>query len=397
MAALPDEPRSWGVLSPALQDSWRRSAAYLADPASATAPIDLADDDLAAYREEHPLRLVLPVLRRLLIEPAGDAGLITAIGDAQGRLLWVDGARSTLRRAEGSAFQPGARWSEDAIGTSAPGLALATGHGAQVHQEEHFAFSAHQFSCSAAPIHDPHTGSLLGVVDLTGGPEAVATHSLPLICAAVSAAEAELKVLPACGSAPQLTVLGTSAPQLSLGGRRIRLPLRQAELLTLLAWHSVTAGPDSGMGAEELAIQLYGEPGHEVTLRAEVLRLRRLLKGSAESGLNLLSRPYRLSPAVELDAVRCAQALEAGDRPTALDLYGGPVLPSSESPGVLRIRNRLSVLLRESLLSDGSGQELWRYLQLPEAEADEEAVYVALRMLPAGSPQRAALVARMQR
>ncbi len=64
---------------------------------------------------------------------------------------------------------------------------------------------------------------------------------------------------------------------------------------------------------------------------------------------------------------------------------------------MLRIRHRLSVLLREALLSDGSGQELWRYLQLPETEGDQDAVYTALRALPADSPQRAALVARMQR
>lgn len=397
MEAFPDEPRSWSSLSPTLRESWRRSAGYLADPGSATAPIDLTEEDLASYREDHPLRLVLPVFQRLLIEPAADAGLITAIGDARGRLLWVEGARPTLRRAEGSAFQAGARWSEEAIGTSAPGLALATGLGAQVHQEEHFALSAHHFSCSAAPIHDPHTGHLLGVVDLTGGPEAVATHSLPLICAAVSAAEAELKVLPSHSAAPQLTVLGTAAPQLSVGGRRTRLTLRQAELLTLLSWHSSTAGPESGMGTGELADQLYGEPGHEVALRAEILRLRRVLHNAAGDGLDLLSRPYRLSPAVESDAVRCAQSLAAGDRASALDLYGGQVLPASEAPGVLRIRDRLSVLLREALLSDGSGQELWRYLQLPETEGDQDAVYTALRALPADSPQRAALVARMQR
>lgn len=397
MTALPDEPRTWGRLSPDLQASWRRSAGYLANPAAATAPIDLGENDLAAYLEEHPLRLVLPVFRRLLIEPAADAGLITAIGDAQGRLLWVDGARPTLRRAEGSAFQPGANWSEDAIGTSAPGLALATRRGAQVHQEEHFASSAHHFSCSAAPIHDPHTGNLLGMVDLTGGPEAVATHSLPLICAAISAAEAELKVLPARSSNPQLTVLGTAPPQLISAGRRVRLTLRQAELLMLLAWEAYTGGPETGLNAGELAAQLYGETGHEVTLRAEILRLRRVLDSTPVEGLQVLSRPYRLTPAPEVDAVRCARALTAGDRSAALDLYGGHVLPPSEAPGVLRIRHQLSVLLRESVLSDGSGQELWRYLQLPETAGDEDAVYTALRTLPADSPQRAALVARMQR
>ncbi|GAA1451264.1 hypothetical protein GCM10009618_05390 [Nesterenkonia lacusekhoensis] len=235
------------------------------------------------------------------------------------------------------------------------------------------------------------------MVDLTGGPEAVATHSLPLICAAISAAEAELKVLPARSSNPQLTALGTAAPQLISAGRRVRLTLRQAELLMLLTWEAYTGGPETGLSAGELAAQLYGETGHEVALRAEILRLRRVLDSAPVEGLQVLSRPYRLSAAPEVDVLRCARALTAGDRSSALDLYGGPVLPLSEAPGVLHIRHRLSVLLRESVLSDGSGQELWRYLQLPETAGDEDAVYTALRTLPADSPQRAALVARMQR
>lgn len=61
------------------------------------------------------------------------------------------------------------------------------------------------------------------------------------------------------------------------------------------------------------------------------------------------------------------------------------------------LRRQLSVELREAVLSDGTPQELWRYLQLPEAADDEEVIYTALRVLPADSPQRAALVARMQR
>ncbi|WP_049897732.1 hypothetical protein [Nesterenkonia massiliensis] len=130
MKAVPDEPSTWGNLRPELRESWRRSAAFLSDPGAAQAPVELPEDDLVEIRQAHPLRLVLPVFDQLLIRPAAEAGLIVAIGDAEGRLLWVDGDRGALRRAESSAFQPGARWSEQAIGTSAPGVALATGRGA---------------------------------------------------------------------------------------------------------------------------------------------------------------------------------------------------------------------------------------------------------------------------
>lgn len=396
MKAVPDQPQTWTALKPELRDSWHRSAYFLPDPSAALAPVDMGDNDLHTYRRDHPLHLVLPIFQRLLVQPATEAGLIVAIGDAQGRLLWVDGDSQALRLAESSAFQPGARWSEEAIGTSAPGIALATGRGAQVQQEEHFAYSAHQFSCSAAPIRNPHTGSLLGMVDLTGDDKAVSTHSLPLIYAAVSAAEAELRVLPADTGLPQLTTLGAARPQLGAGSLHEQISLRHAEILTLLAFRSST-GP-SGFNSGELAELLFGEPGHEVSLRAEIVRLRRVLRSSpAFAGLDLESKPYRLSSALELDALTVLTAVTAGDRATALDIYGGPLLPASESPGILDLRQQVSAVLRESVLSDGTPDELCRYLQLPEAMMDEEAIYTALRLLPEESPRRAALVARMQR
>lgn len=395
MEAVPDQPETWASLSPYLQESWRRSAAFLHQPSEAFAPVDMNEDDVHAYRDAHPLKLVLPVFRQLLVGPAAEAGLIVAIGDAEGRLLWVDGDRPALRKAEAAAFHPGATWSEKAIGTSAPGLALATGHGVQVHQEEHFAQSAHQFSCSAAPIHNPHTGALLGVVDLTGDEKAVATHALPLIYAAVCAAEAELRVLPAHTGLTQLSTLGTVRPQVGNAAQWSSISLRHAEILTLLSWHG--GERRNGLAAADLAHALFGEPGHEVALRAEIVRLRRLLSTlHPVSHLAVESKPYRLTAPLEVDGLTVLTALAAGDRSTALDIYGGELLPASESPGVVELRRYLSRALRESIMADGSADDLWRYLQLPEASQDTEAAYTALRLLPEDAPQRAALVARMQ-
>ncbi|MCH8561364.1 transcriptional regulator [Nesterenkonia sp. LB17] len=393
MEALPTEPKTWTALPHALRESWLRSAGGVRDPISALPPIELDDVQLREYRQHHPLRLVLPVLKRLLIEPATEAGLIVAIGDAAGRLLWVEGARETLRQAERSAFQPGANWSETAIGTSAPGLALATGRGAQVHREQHFSYTAHRFSCSAVPVRDPATGLMLGVVDLTGDAQAVAVHSLPLLLAAVSAAEAELKLRPAATTQATLTTLGAGPAVLGTSDAQQQLGLRHAEILFLLGWQA-DRGAERGLTAEELAELLYGEAHHEVAVRAELVRLRRLLAQHRSPSIDLLSRPYRLSAPVQLDARDACAALTAGDRQRALDLYRGELLPGSEAPGVLRIRRELSALLREAVLSDGSAEDLWRYLQLPEAAEDSDAIRTALRMMPPESPRRAALVAR---
>src|SRR6266511_2343199 len=147
--------------------SWQRSATALS--ADSTAPIELSDGDLEAYRAAHPLARVLPIFRDLLGGLAEDGEQIMAVCDAHGRLLWVEGTPSVLRRAELMNFVPGARWDEAHAGTNAPGTALAVDHPLQIFATEHFSRPVQRWTCSAAPIHDPATGRLLGAIDVTGG------------------------------------------------------------------------------------------------------------------------------------------------------------------------------------------------------------------------------------
>ena len=120
-------------------------------------------------------------------------GTTRASGDAAGRLLWVDGHPAVKRRAESMHFVEGARWSEDAAGTNAIGTALATAHSVQIFAAEHFSRRVHPWTCSAAPLRDPATGELLGVVDLTGPLRTVHPHSLALVSAAAREAETILR------------------------------------------------------------------------------------------------------------------------------------------------------------------------------------------------------------
>ena len=87
-----------------VRDSWHRSLARLREPDAAAAEFVLDATDLSAYRDAHPLAGVMPVVRRLLVEPCTDSGIIIAVGDARGRLLWVEGEPGARRRAERIAF-----------------------------------------------------------------------------------------------------------------------------------------------------------------------------------------------------------------------------------------------------------------------------------------------------
>ncbi len=226
--------------------SWQRSLLLNLDPATARPDIDLDEDELRDYRARHPLSLIVPIVQRLLVARASGAGLIVAVGDGGGRLLWIDGDRALRRNAEEMLFVEGADWSEARVSTSALGTALALDHGIQIQRAEHFNRLVHPWSCTAVPVHDPDGGGVLGVIDITGGDEAVAPHTLPLIEAAVAAVEAELRIRrldtagrPACRLIDRATprrdettralhVLGRDHALLESGERSLELSPRHA-------------------------------------------------------------------------------------------------------------------------------------------------------------------------
>lgn len=389
-------------IRPLVLESWRRSLDFRLDPDRVVLGPDVSDDDLREYRAAHPLSRALPVIHQLLIRHAFDAGMLVAVGEQAGRLLWIDGDRDLRRRAESMAFVEGADWSERSAGTSAPGTALAVDHGIQITGAEHFGRVVHPWSCTAVPVHDPATGGILGVIDVTGGDDAVSATTLPLMEAAVAAVEAELKVhrldevAPRRGVTvpigaplavrPALEVLGREEAVLVRGRDRHELSARHSEILTLLAWHP------SGLGAERLAALLYGRDDALVTLRAEMVRLRKALPG-----LEVESRPYRLVDGLELDAHRVLAFLERGAHKVALSSYAGPVLPGSDAPGVVAIREELAATLRDVLLADAAPDVLLAYARTDEAAYDAEVWRELLRRLPPRSPKRAAVVARLER
>ncbi len=387
-----------------VQESWQRSLQLELDPDRITAGVDLDDDDLREYRDAHPLALVLPTIHRLLIRHTFDAGLIVAVGDQDGRLLWIDGDRTLRRKAEGMLFVEGADWSERAVGTSAPGTALTLNHGIQIQGAEHFNRIVHPWSCTAVPVHDPGSGAMLGVIDITGGDDAVSPATLPLLEAAVAAVEAELRIqrldelaarprrivqhaVSRPDSSPVLSVLGTEGGHLESGDRSVELSSRHAEILTLLAWHP------AGLSAENLASLL---DCTVETLRPEMVRLRKVIE-PVDATLVPLSRPYRLPRRLDLDAHRVLAFLDRGAHRVALAGYSGQLLPTSQAPGIRSIRAEVSSRLRESLMTDASADTLLTYARTDEAAYDSEVWAACLRLLPPKSPKRASVVARLER
>ncbi|MGU3502935.1 GAF domain-containing protein [Mycobacterium sp. C31M] len=349
-------------------ESWQRSLATGVDPDTVGQATEAAKA-LEELRRSHPLAPTLPLIRRLLVEDATESGVVVAITAADGTLLWVEGDRRAIRKAEGMNFVPGTDWSEHTAGTNAPGTALALDRELQIRGTEHFSRIVHPWNCTAVPVHDPSTGALLGAIDLTGGPAVATPQTLALVRATAVAVENQLALLrlagPAAGTdeATKLSVLGAERPRWHVGGANaVALTGRHADILVLLIRHP------EGLSADHLAMLLDDKDLDVVTIRAEMSRLRRVIGGD-----HIASRPYRLLGPVASDMGDVLDALQSGDVAGAVSAYAGALLPQSVSPAIARLRTELTTSVRGAVLAEaarGNLALLRRWLQLPDGRDD---------------------------
>jgi signal transduction histidine kinase len=185
-----------GVRGP-VADSWRRSLDAGIDPAgSRLAPARADRDEASALFHAHPLGRAASLIRACLGNIAQASEHLIVVSDAAGVLLELEGDAGVRSRAADSMnFTEGALWSESGAGTNAIGTALATDHAVQIFATEHFVEVVQAWTCSAAPVHDPETGELLGIIDLTGLRKDVHPHSLAVVATTARAVEGHLRHL----------------------------------------------------------------------------------------------------------------------------------------------------------------------------------------------------------
>ena len=376
------------TVRPVVAESWRRSLVGGLDPERGGVPVPLEPAVLAELRRRSPLARTMPVIRRLLVEAAADAGLVVAVTDPDGRILWLEGDAGLRTRAEAMHFVAGADWSEARAGTNAPGTALRTGRGVQILGPEHLVRLVTPWSCTAVPIRDPDTRAVLGALDITGGPEVAGPQTLALVRATVAAAEAELRIdrlrsrdfgahVRRASARARFSVLGRSQALLERGDRSDVLSLRHSEIVLVLSEHG------TGLSGGELEAALSAHGLSAVTVRAEVSRLRSTL------GEELLgSRPYALRTPLTTDVQQVRLALGAGLVREAVAAYAGPVLPTSQAPGVVELRDDLELLRRARRVGSGDAAALLGYAQSPAGRDDHEVWTAAARALPVGSARR---------
>jgi hypothetical protein len=148
--------------------SWARVLELGLNPAGVSTRDPLRIDEVERRRRESPLNGVIDELKQVVSSVADASHFLMVVTDADGVLLWREGSSSVRRRADTIGLIEGALWTESAVGTNAVGTALAEAAPVQLFSAEHFEQNQHPWYCTASPIHDPRTGELLGIVDVSG-------------------------------------------------------------------------------------------------------------------------------------------------------------------------------------------------------------------------------------
>ncbi|WP_233801486.1 sigma-54-dependent Fis family transcriptional regulator [Paraburkholderia sp. HP33-1] len=192
----------------ALVDSWKRSLQSGVSPTAVSAPIAVHGDEVAALLWRH--RDLLAAADRLFTVTAdlfADSHSILLLTNQDGVILKAAGDLRTRAAGEKIHLTIGGDWGEGRAGTNGIGTALATHEPTYIHASEHFCEGIKSWSCAAAPICEPGTGAVIGVLDISGPPSTYQINNLTLAVTAArqiemvlaeQAARERLRLLACC-------------------------------------------------------------------------------------------------------------------------------------------------------------------------------------------------------
>lgn len=336
-------------------DSWRRSSAAGVDPTGhRLAPVVAGEVETHERWAEHPLARAAPLIHACLAAIAEESDSLVVVSDADGLLLAIEGSpRIRDRAAEAMNFAEGTLWSEPGAGTNAIGTALAVDHAVQVFGPEHYNEAVQRWTCAAAPIHDPDTGRVLGIIDLTGHFSTVHPHSLAVATATAEAVQASLRLTlqeadarllaryadrvgPGADEKALVTPTGRALTRLPADWKATRLAIPPGGgALTLPSGLPAVAEPVGP--AEEAYVVRTAAPGPSGAPARPLLRLR--LLGPDRPALERDGQRAGLRPRLaEILALLCACPQGVSAEKLCADLHGDGGTAGSVRVEVSRLR-----------------------------------------------------------
>jgi len=129
--------------------------------------IGLEDTDLKDKLSFNSLLIhhALPVLRLIENHFSALTDRVLVIADKEGYILHMEGNTSALTMADKIIFVPGAKWTEDMVGTNAIGTSLVENTLVQTNSDDHYC-DFKLWSCTATTINDA-LNNIIGVIDVS--------------------------------------------------------------------------------------------------------------------------------------------------------------------------------------------------------------------------------------
>lgn len=166
-----------GLVREEIASSWRRSRLCGVDPQRLEIPYE--PDQVNPTSRLH--RAATPVLERFAARLADTpTGLFLADRQARGVQRWV-GQSSLAKRFDAVGAADGFRFDEELAGTNALGTTIELGRPVTITAAEHWVEQLSALTCAGAPIRNPITRQIEGVVDLS----CVNEHNADLLLALV--------------------------------------------------------------------------------------------------------------------------------------------------------------------------------------------------------------------
>ncbi|MCM3588378.1 sigma-54-dependent Fis family transcriptional regulator [Mesobacillus maritimus] len=128
---------------------------------------NISDEELKTRQENEVFQLVHPVLKQAG-QDLSHENHVLLFCDQDGTILESSGDSRVARNIGNTVnANNGAQWSERWAGTNAIGTSMILKQPVQIFSSEHFAYNCHEWACSSAPILDPLTKKLLGIINLS--------------------------------------------------------------------------------------------------------------------------------------------------------------------------------------------------------------------------------------
>ncbi|GAC1311746.1 MAG: ATP-binding protein [Vulcanimicrobiaceae bacterium] len=323
---------------PLIKRSWERCRAARVDSSRRCAPLTITRDaQLEEIRDvnEPLLRAGRSAVERLADHLAG-SGYVVVLADAKGSILEVIGDQGVRRRLAQIDFVPGGDWSELSAGTNAIGTALTNRHAVQLMGAEHFCDGWTDLTCTAAPIRNPFTGDVLGVLDVTGNYRLIRSHLTSLLAVTALDIEERLReILRPAVEAERSSIAATWRPTPSSSGETPPASSSDSILLTI-AGGAVTASLDVALTmrsvAEQTATLLHVESSGVCLFaeRPDGARFSRVWTSRATT----IPRAALAHLLANCDAI--AQLRERGEPIIVDDISNDPLFNTSDMPLVIR-------------------------------------------------------------